>query len=206
MNDKFWSEDINILFHKNNISKFIPHKDMNNAQKLNAIVRFSFYLSLILVLLKKNYLYFYITIITLVLTYMIYIFSDKIEKFNDFNISNQSECVLPNKDNPFMNPLLTDNPKRPRACNYKNPKINKLINKNFKSNLFRNIEDVYDRRNSQRQFYTLPSTTIPNDQDTFSKWLYKTPPTCKENNGNQCISNINSPIKGNLNSLGNVHL
>ena len=54
MNDRFWSEDIKILFHKNNISKFIPQKNMNNAQKLNAIVRFSFYLSLILVLLKKT--------------------------------------------------------------------------------------------------------------------------------------------------------
>jgi len=206
MNDRFWSEDIKVLFHKNNISKFIPQKNMNNAQKLNAIVRFSFYLSLVLVLLKKNYLYFYISITTLVITYMIYIFSDKIEKFNDYETLDNETCILPTKDNPFMNPLPTDNRKRAKACNFRNPKVKKLINDNFKSNLFTNVEDVFDRKNSQRQFYTVPSTTIPNDQDKFSKWLYNTSKTCKEGNGNQCIANVYNPIKGNVNSLGNVYL
>ena len=34
--------------------------------------------------------------------------------------------------------------------------------------------------NSQRQFYTMPNTTIPNAQDDFAKWLYANPKTCKE--------------------------
>ena len=137
---------------------------------------------------------------------MIYIFSDKIEKFNDYENTYNEPCVLPTKDNPFMNPLPTDSRKRPKACNFRNPKVKKLINDNFKSNLFTNVEDVFDRKNSQRQFYTVPSTTIPNDQDKFSKWLYNTPKTCKEGNGNQCIADVYNPIKGNLNSLGNVFL
>ena len=89
-----------------------------------------------------------------------------------------------------MNVLPTDDTNRQKACNIKNKKINKLINKKFKSNIFNDIEDVYDRKNSQRQFYTMPSTTIPNDQDTYQKWLYKTPKTCKEGNGNQCFGNL----------------
>ena len=40
---------------------------------------------------------------------------------------------------------------------------------------------------SSRQFYTNPSTTIPNDQEAFAKWLYYNPEkTCKEGNGLEC--------------------
>ncbi len=34
--------------------------------------------------------------------------------------------------------------------------------------------------NSQRQFFTMPWTTIPNAQNEFAKWLYLNPKTCKE--------------------------
>ena len=42
------------------------------------------------------------------------------------------------------------------------------------------VNDVFGKMNSQRQFYTMPSTTIPNAQDDFAKWLYLNPKTCKE--------------------------
>jgi hypothetical protein len=51
----------------------------------------------------------------------------------------------------------------------------------YNSTVYRNIEDVYERQNSQRLFYTLPITTIPNKQGDFADWLYKTGPQCKEN-------------------------
>ena len=56
-------------------------------------------------------------------------------------------------------------------------------------NLYKDVSDIFSKNNSQRQFYTTPVTTIPNDQGSFADWLYKTPPTCKENNGNQCVAN-----------------
>ena len=40
---------------------------------------------------------------------------------------------------------------------------------------------MFGKLNSQRNFYTTPSTTIPNDRESFQKWLYNTPQTCKEN-------------------------
>ena len=127
------------------------------------------------------------------LTYLIYTFTNNTESFSDdheeHNFESEKECQLPTKNNPFMNTLLTDSPKRKRNCNINNKTIKKMINKNFKENLFNDIEDVFNRKNSQRQFYTMPSTTIPNNQDTFQKWLYKTPNTCKEGNGNQCVAN-----------------
>jgi len=40
---------------------------------------------------------------------------------------------------------------------------------------------VYETFHSQRQFYTMPSTTIPNSQDEYAKWLYGNALSCKDN-------------------------
>ena len=34
------------------------------------------------------------------------------------------------------------------------------------------------------------SGTIPNDRESYEKWLYYRDKTCKENNGIQCYNNI----------------
>jgi hypothetical protein len=87
--------------------------------------------------------------------------------------------------NPFMNVLFnewTDNPNRAPACEYNG--INEDIEQNFNFNLYRDVDDLFNKNNSQRQFYTTPITTIPNDQGSFAKWLYEVPSTCKENSEN----------------------
>jgi hypothetical protein len=37
---------------------------------------------------------------------------------------------------------------------------------------------------SQRNYFTMPWTTIPNKQDEFARWLYLSPKTCKEDQDN----------------------
>ena len=104
---------------------------------------------------------------------------------------NPSECTPPSKNNPFMNVLMSDyttQPEKPEAC-ATDSDIKKLINENFDFNLYKDTDDLFDRKNSQRQFYTNPSTTIPNDQDSFAKWLFKSQPTCKEDTI-ECTGNI----------------
>ena len=44
----------------------------------------------------------------------------------------------------------------------------------------RDVGDLYGKSNDQRQYYTMPSTTIPNNQTSFAKWCYGVGPTCKE--------------------------
>ena len=68
-------------------------------------------------------------------------------------------------------------------------KFKSLIEKNFDEGLFRDISDIFGKNNSQRQFFSVPGGSIPNDQGSFAKWLYSTPPTCKEGNGLQCAAN-----------------
>lgn len=48
----------------------------------------------------------------------------------------------------------------------------KEIDKHFYQDLFRDTSDIYGKVHSQRQFYTMPVTTIPNDQEKFANWLY----------------------------------
>ena len=63
------------------------------------------------------------------------------------------------------------------------------------------VNDVFAKHNSQRQFYTMPVTDICNDQTNFAKWLYLTPPSCKEGNGLQCSANLSNPNGLNISHL-----
>jgi hypothetical protein len=96
-------------------------------------------------------------------------------------------CRKPTIDNPFMNPPITDfNTDAPAACNSDDENIKNSITKSFNNNLYMDIDDAFDKMNSQRQFYTVPNTAIPNNQGDFANWLYRTPVTCKEDQ-EQCL-------------------
>ena len=200
--DVFWYNDFSILFKYNRLDEFFPTKDMTIEEQLNSIVRLSFYISLILVIYTKNINNLYIGIIVLLFTYFSYTKSNYNNKFInilerknlDKNI-NKKNFVGPTKDNPFMNIMIDDYKKNPnreslnKANNYINKKLNKEISKKFNHNLYTDFDKLYNVKNAQRQFYTNPVTTIPNEQTKFANWLYKLPPTCKEGNGIQCSNN-----------------
>ena len=209
ISDPFWLDNISILFQTDRLTEFIPNNEMTYNEKLNAIVRFSIYLSILLFLLNNNYLVFYIPIFISLFTY--YLKKNKIqtdtESFNNIkqqknleyytnDTKKHSRCQKPSYNNPFMNVLQTDykyRPERPKACQIDDT-IKKEIEEKFDVNLYKDISDIYGKKNSQRQYYTTPSTTIPNDQESFSKWLYGTPPTCKQNNPEQCVANISDNL------------
>jgi hypothetical protein len=106
-----------------------------------------------------------------------------------------SDCKLPSVDNPFGNVMLGDigNPKFKKACSsYNNNMIKRDMKKDFEEGLFMDVNDVYSKHNSQRQFYTMPNTDVVNDQGGFARWCYLTPPTCKEGNAMQCSANLSN--------------
>ena len=72
-----------------------------------------------------------------------------------------------------------DNPTRPAACEYED--VKEELESNFHYNLYQDLGDnIWEKNNSQRQFFTTPYTTIPNDQGSYSRWLYKVGPVCKQ--------------------------
>lgn len=185
--DKFWLNDYSILYTGNKVTEFFPTTSMNLAEKLNALVRLSIYLGVILFIIKSSYLYLYIPLITIGTSVVIYKTYSKKEGYQQnqlapFKKERKHKKVKPTVDNPFMNiNLITDDRKREGATlSFDKPKVKEEIEDKFNYNLYRDVSDLYGKNNSQREFYTAPSTTIPNDQTSFAKWCYSTGSTCKE--------------------------
>ena len=122
-----------------------------------------------------------------------------ITSLDDF-VLKKKDCVKSTINNPFMNAnLITDKRDRNAAClYYDNPEIAAKVETNFDNNLYRDVSDLYNKRNSQRQYYTMPATTIPNEQTSFAKWLYLSPPTCKED-AIRCVPETTQPPQPEIN-------
>ena len=195
LNDPFWLEDYKILFYKELLTDFFPIKSMTVVEKLNSIFRMSIYLSIILYLLTNNYLYLYIMIIIGAFTCYIYytqkdnleLYFNSIDNSDDnliekFAFKDAQNTIVPTVQNPFMNiNLITDDKtQEPAPPSWNNNEIKEKIEDTFNYNLYRDVGDLYGKSNSQREFYTAPSTTIPNNQTSFAKWCYSVGPTCKE--------------------------
>jgi len=189
--DPFWFNDYSIIFNKDRLTEFFPANDMEYTEKLNAILRFSIYIAIILFVHNRNINVVFIPIVTGLITLYLYRYfrdEDTGKSLEELGII-EDQCIAPTKDNPFMNVLMSDyteQPERPEACNIKKEDIKESAEENFNHNLYRDVSDVWNKTHSQRQFYTMPNTQIPNKQREFAEWLYKTDKTCKED-PKQCI-------------------
>lgn len=98
----------------------------------------------------------------------------------------------PTPNNPFMN-ILADQYKyetfRPSAADPTDSQVKQSLDDFFRIQWFSDPTDVFGRNQGQRQFYTMPSTSIPGDRKSYQEWLYKIPgKTCKEGNGAACLA------------------
>lgn len=95
-------------------------------------------------------------------------------------IYKDATCELLVTDNTFMNIPINDSNKNniPVACNADNEDINNEMPLICNDDMYRNIDDVFDRKNYQRQFESV-SHNILNDQEAFASWCYKFAPTNK---------------------------
>jgi len=96
----------------------------------------------------------------------------------------------PSEPNPFMNVLLneiSDFPTKPPAKYSVSGDVRERLDKQFSVQIYNDPGDVWNRNQGQRQFYTTPSTSVPNDRDSYQNWLYRIPgKTCKEGNMAAC--------------------
>jgi len=205
--ERIWFDNVSGFMTEKNYYKFFPTKDMTFAEQLNAILRFTIYFTIIIFIIKKDLNIFLVFIFVAGFTYILYTVDTQNkthEKFylQDRNIVEEKHtkklCTNPSKDNPFMNVLISDysqDPERKQACDPTKGPTKKLIKKHFDNNLYRDVSDIYNRNASDRNYYTMPSSTIPNDQNTFAQFLYGQDKTCKEGNPNKCYTNIYRSIE-----------
>ena len=195
----FWKDNIQILFNGTTLLEIFPSKHYDLNRKMNAIVRLSFYYTVIVYLYNRNSKVLLTPFIVMGLTCLIHykkgedvIFTDKLEDYISEN-DNNMKCRISTKDNPFMNNTLTDygKPAVDKACpSYNNVGIQKRVDELFNEDLYRDVNDIFNKNNSQRQYYTVPGNQVPNDQGSFANWLYGTPSTCKEGNQIACLSQM----------------
>lgn len=198
-----WTEDPSILYEKKYLFEIVPMKNFDMNRKLNSLFRLSIFYAIIVYFMNKNNK-------TLLIPVGVGVFTVIISKNLKTNIINEKVialqngdtkesfvmedisqgCKIPEKNNPFMNPTIygENNSKKP-CLSYNNKGIQKDIENKFNADLYRDVNDIFGKNNSQRQFYTVPGKTNPNDLESYKRWLYSTPPTCKEGNGLQCAAN-----------------
>jgi Ca2+/Na+ antiporter len=104
--------------------------------------------------------------------------------------------TYPTAKNPFMNVLVDEskyNPSRSPAVSIQEPFVSTVLDVMFKTQFVNDPTDVFGRSQSQRQFYTTPSTRVPNDQESYQNWLYRIPgKTCKEGGREACAMQTGS--------------
>ena len=192
--DFFWTNDVSVLIQKNRLIEFVPTKDMSKDERLNALARLTVYIGIVLMLYLGKAWPLYIPIVGLAFTVFLHKTqpepvtppkyptneTPKTDDPNPFIPSTQPECIPPTLNNPFMNVLqneYVDNPTRPPACEYEN--VRDEVESNFHYNLYQDLGDnIWEKNNSQRQFFTMPYTTIPNNQGDYARWLYRTGENC----------------------------
>lgn len=173
---------------------FFPSNTMSIEETLNSIVRLSFYVCFIMGSLGNLDKGLFIVSLSLIFTYLLHIMH------KDVTIKDRND-IFPTADNPFMNIQLHE---------YSSTSVNKNKHREIQKVYDRGIEDtqmkhdikekfnmstddmnfkfntadnVFGRNTSERQFYTVPVTTIPSQQNKFADWLYgHKGETCKENN------------------------
>lgn len=217
--DPFWGDDPNILFHSNRVIEFFPTRDMSTQEKLNAISRFFIYLGILMFIVFRKWNLLFIPLVGMGILYVVFVNDKNLHEINidqfDSDVKRQlgvtqdtpikidevgDVCQRPTRDNPFMNVLINEiveNPKRPPACYHDDDDVREETEKYFNYNLYKNVEDIWEKRNGQRQYYTMPGTTIPNDRDSFMKWCWKTTNVCKDGDLDYCLKYEDMRLPGN---------
>lgn len=167
--DPVWYDDIGILPKK--WGEFFPRAAMSTEERTNAFVRLILYVTLALYLYNRDARgVVFGALLTLVVSTL---HRRTIEPFApaipaETGARTGTSCKKSTPQNPFANYLLTDNPDDPAACAYDDHKD--LIRENFNRNLFRDPEDLYEKQNSQRQFFSMPHGKVP-DTKAFAEFL-----------------------------------
>jgi hypothetical protein len=165
-----------------------PTKKMSKNEKLNALTRLLIYVLILLILFYRSTMWIILCVVVIVLLMIMGKSERTRENFCvDGVCIKKQQCVLPSFDNPMMNPGLIDyytDPNRPAACDLSDPEIAKQADQLLDYNFFKNVRNPFERNYFYRQFYTVPVTTIPNDQTAFAESLFRQPESCKINPAN----------------------
>jgi hypothetical protein len=179
--EPFWYSEPSVLFSQAAWYKFVPTAAMPVSESLNAVVRFSVYLSLLLFLSSMQPMYLGLVPLVMGITVALNTLFPRAKKItesfgNGLHVSGyvgDSE-TRPSNDNPFMNPHLTDildDPNKPPAADITRRDIRDEVNAAFArtSNIYMDTTDVFEMVQAQRNFHTV----VTDDHAGLLKFMAK---------------------------------
>ena len=209
----FWMEDPRILMDgASEFFPFTEHDRRCTAAALNSFTRFGIYLGLLFAIVRLEVGWLIVGVLFAIFAagawkYMEHfgtihegfypdrMFDTKAPILDPRDVINEyvpdvigapADRTHPTAANPFMNILMTeigDNPYRGPAESVMGANVRKELDSYFQTMFASDPGDVFNHTQNQRNWVTMPSTTIPNDQGSFADWLYRVPgQTYKEGN------------------------
>ena len=184
-----WYEDpFSFFLNISNWYNIIPSSDMTFDNQLNSLVIFAAYFCILVIIIKKDFRAVYVLAFVMLMTWIFHKHVQKEQfKMNELHkkmgiekdVIHKDYCMKPTKDNPFMNVTLGDYrefPNRPAAC----ADDTVLVDTLYRQDRPVDRNDVFNKKDGNRQFYTTPVTTIPNDIDSYKGFLFDLKPTLKQ--------------------------
>jgi Family of unknown function (DUF5762) len=207
----FWGEDPNILLDPRFATEFFPVESMDYNQKLNAVTRVVLVMTAVSFLITQNARLLAVSVITLVSVFVLHKFKSDADarkrgrRAEGFGARKDSTVKFqePTTTNPFSNVLPGDYAAAadklpaaplddPKIADQVLSKTQTMINKanvgqpDISAKLFRDLGEQLTLEQSMRPFYSMPSTTIPNDQKAFLDFCYGDMASCKTGNAFAC--------------------
>ena len=168
--DPVWYDDVSVLARR--WHQFFPRASMSYEERTNALVRLILYITMAVYLYNRDGRVVVFGFVALGVVSALHRPPITKEPFGPalpiVTSAPSTQCKKSSAENPFANYLLTDDANDPPACQYDDHKDQ--IRENFNRNLFRNPEDLWERQNSQRQFFSLPYAKNP-DTKAFGEFL-----------------------------------
>jgi len=179
------------IFKTSDLMKFWPTATQSADERVSATTRFVLYAMCIVYIINRDPRIFALGGIALAILY--YMWTSNMIKdgklrstIGDARRSSvfRSNVTLPTVENSMGNVLLSDyvdNPDRPAAAWY--PSVRTQVQQAWSQ-----IHPFERQRDAERNFYTMPASTIPNDQTGFAQAAYGKPfaPKCHDQGGASC--------------------
>jgi hypothetical protein len=175
---ELWYRNPKILL--TNLDQFFPNTYLSRPEKVNAIARFAIYYTILIILFKQDTKWMSVSVILLLTSYYLSETEKMVFKDNE-------EFHQPTKQNPFMNYTLGDLFDHPeRHPGYGFYDIKEKVRKEYRSHLLSDPMDVWGKYISDRNYYTMPNTSIVNDQTGFAMACFGDSGACKSL-GEDCL-------------------
>ena len=179
------------IFQTKELLNFWPTATQTARERVAATTRFILYATCIIYIINRDVRVFALGILAIAILYYLWtmnmISDGKLRPSStDGRVPGplRGEVTLPTLNNSMGNVLLSDyvdNPDRPAAAWY--PSMRAEV-----QNTWSQIHPFERQRDAERNFYTMPSSTIPNDQAAFAYGAFGKPfaPKCHDQGGAAC--------------------